>query len=125
MVVVASSKKPILTRSAFDALEPGLRMELRRKLESIKPIGESPTGTDVWDRIVPIDSKLVVTEIRPLVKKYLEASFPLKFVKKGGYKTPAEAIDHLMPQLRKWCPREVATKPKHKANGATVAQTID
>ena len=109
-------KKPSKTRSAFDAEEPGLRRALKARLDAIEPIGSAPDGADVWDRVVPIDSKLVVTELRPLVKDRLGALFPLNFVRKGGYQSVDEALEHLMPQLQTWCPASV---PNRAACGST------
>lgn len=119
-----TNKKPCIARSAFDAQEAELRSELKALLDAVEPIGEPPAGTDVWDKVLPMGSKLVVTELRPVVKKHLGALFPLKFVRKGGYESPEEVLEHLMPQLRKWCPAEVATHAEGSANGATAGPVV-
>ena len=113
-----TKKKPYMTRSAFDAQEAALRSELKARLDAVEPIGTPPAGTDVWDKVLPMGSKLVVIELRPGVKERLGALFPLKFVRKGGYESPEEVLEHLMPQLRKWCPAEVAMHAEGSANGA-------
>ena len=109
--------KACVTRSAFDAQASALEGELKVRLDNIEPIGTPPSGTDVWDKGLPIDSKLVVTELRPVVKERLGAPFPLKFVRKGGYNSPDELIRHLMPQLRKWCPADAPTQNETSRNG--------
>ena len=114
-------EKPSVTRSGFDAQEPRLRSELKGRLDAVEPIGDRPDGTDVWTGVVPIDSKLVVTELRPLVKERLGALFPLKFVRKGGYESSQEAIEDLIPQLRKWCPPDVAMGTERVPNRAVAA----
>ena len=121
--MVVTRKKPSVTRSAFDAQQPRLRSDLKARLDAVEPIGAPPVGTDVWSQVVPIDSKLVVTELRPLIKERLGALFPLKFVRKGGYESSEEAIEDLMPQLRRWCPPDVALSIERSANRATAAAT--
>ena len=100
-------KKPSISANEFHAIESDLRKSLQDRLEDeAAPIGGSDVkleGTDVWDGVVAINSKFVATELRPLVKKKLGDRFPLKFIKKGGYPSVKEALDHLMPQLRDWC----------------------
>ena len=97
-------KSPVISRFEFDQQAETLEREFRICLEAIKPIGISPSDTDVFDHLVPMDSKLVVSELRPIVKRHLGRIFPLKFVQKGGYESVNATIDHLMPQLREWCP---------------------
>ena len=98
-----TKKVPSLFRAGFNRIEPQLRSELIEALDDLEPIGTPPAGTDVWDGVVAIDSKLAVTELRPIVKEHLGELFPLKFVRKGGYASASEAIEHLIPQLREWC----------------------
>lgn len=119
-----TKKEPCVTRSAFDAQAAALRSELKARLEAVEPIGATPPGTDVWDKILTMGSKLVVTELRPVVKERLGAPFPLKFVKKGGYETPEDVVEHLMPQLRNWCPPDVVTHAEGSANGATASSVV-
>ena len=118
---MVDTKKPCMTRSAFGAQEAALRSELKARLDAIEPIGTLPAGTDVWDKVVHMDSKLVITELRPLVKKRLGALFPLRFVRKGGYESPEQVLEDFMPQLRKWCTAEVVMHAEVSANGATAA----
>ena len=115
---------PCITRSAFDAQESALRTKLKARLDAVEPIGTPPADTDVWDKVLPFDSKLVVTELRPVVKAHLGASFPVKFVQKGGYESPEKVLQHLMPQLRKWCPANVAVPIEASANRATAAPVV-
>ena len=117
-------KKPCMTRSAFDAQAPALRSELKGRLEAVEQIGTPPAGTDVWDKVLPMGSKVVVIELRPVVKERLGALFPLKFVRKGGYESPEEVLEHLMPQLRNWCQAEVAIHAEGSANGATAGPVV-
>lgn len=112
-----AKKKPCLTRSEFDAQEKALRSKLRARLDDVEPIGTPAGESDVWDKVLPIDSKLVATELRPVVKELLGALFPLKFIKKGGYQSPDDVLNHLLPQLRKWCPAGVETDIEGTANG--------
>lgn len=116
--------KPCITRSTFDARESALRSELKARLDAVKPIGTAPAGSDVWDQVRQFDSKLVVTELRPAVKKHLGALFPLKFVQNGGYESPEKVLEHLMPQLRKWCPADVAMYTEGSAKGAMAAPGV-
>ena len=98
-----AKKKCTLTKSEFDALQPALEKAITDRLSGIKPIGAPPAGTDVFDDVVEIDSKLVATEVQPVVTKVLGEEFPLKLIQKGGYETPGEAVQHLLSQLRSWC----------------------
>ena len=116
--------KPTKTRSAFGAEESALRSDIKSKLESIKPIGAPDGDTDVWDRVAPIDSKLVVTEIRPLVRERLGAPFPLRFVRKGGYESVDEAVDHLLPQLRQWCPPDGPSESQWTTKATASMHTV-
>lgn len=118
-------KKPWMTRSVFDTQASALRGELKARLDAVEPIGiPPPNGKDVWDQVLPVGSKLVVTELRPVVKQRLGAPFPLKFVQKGGYESADQVLDHLMPQLRQWCPADVAMHSEGSANGAVAASVV-
>ena len=119
-----TNRKPRMTRSAFDAQESALRNELKARLDTVEPIGRPPGDTDVWDRVLPLDSKVVVIKLRPVVKKRLGALFPVKFVQNGGYKSTEEVLDHLMPQLRNWCPRDVAIHIESSANVVAAAPAL-
>jgi len=121
---VVVTTKPCITRSVFVAQEAALRSELKDRLDAIEPIGTPAANTDVWDKVPPMASKLVVTELRPVVKERLGALFPLKFVRKGGYESPEEVLDHLMPQLRKWCPAKAAMHSEGSANGTQVSPVV-
>ena len=116
--------KPTKTRSAFGAEESALRSEIKRRLEAVEPIGVPDGDTDVWDRVAPIDSKLVVTELRPLVKERLGGLFPLRFVRKGGYDSVDEAVDHLLPQLRQWCPPEAPSGTQRATEAAAATHIV-
>ncbi len=116
---MAAKEMPTLTRSGFCELKSSLSRELLGVLNSIEQIGVPPKDTDVWDKVLPIDSKLVATKLRPIVKKYLGARFPLKFIRKGGYKSPEEVLEHLMPQLLDWCPEDRTEHAVEDINGAT------
>lgn len=115
---------PCIKRSGFDARESTIRSELKARLDAVKPIGTPPAGTDVWDQVLPIGSKLVVTELRPVVREHLGALFPLKFVRNGGYESPEEVLEHLIPQLRKWCPADAAMHIEGSANGTVAAPVV-
>ena len=117
----SSTTAPKMTLAEFHRIEAALRQELLNFLNDLEPIGSSPEDTDVWDGVKLIDSKLVVTELRPLVKEILDVLFPLKFVRKGGYDSSEEAVNHLLPQIRKWCTESVSNDTEHSTNGAAVA----
>ena len=118
------TQKPSMTRSGFDARQSTLRSKLKTRLDKVEPIGMPSTDTDVWDKVRAIGSKLVVTELRPIVKEHLGASFPVKFVQKGGYKSPEDVLDHLMPQLRNWCSADVDKFAEGNASGVTATPGV-
>lgn len=108
----------------FRELKPMLQQRLFAVLNCLEPIGLPSEGTDVWDRVLSMDSKLVVTELRPIVTEYLGTPFPLEFVRKGGYESPEEVIAHLMPQLHQWCTLDNSEQTDQSTNGATVSIAV-
>jgi len=91
------------TKPEFDARRSEVEKALHERFEGVKPIGAPPTETDVFDGVVAIDSKLVATEARPVIEKVMGAPFPLKLIRKGGYGSKEDAVNHLVAGLREWC----------------------
>lgn len=98
-----AKSKPAWTKSYFDAHTLEVQKLLADRLAGVKPIGAPPAGTDVFDGVVEIDSKLVAAECRPVIEKLMDAEFPLGLIQKGGYGSKDEAVDHLIKGLRDWC----------------------
>lgn len=92
-----------VTKSEFDAMIDQISKAMIDRLKAIKPLGAPPPDTDVFDRVVEVDSKLVATEVRPAVETLMGEAFPLRLIKKGGYETIEEAVSDLLEKIRGWC----------------------
>lgn len=97
--------KPI-SAAQFDALAPKIKAVLTDGLEkertdtALPKFGGAP-DSDLWE-LPPVDSKSVA-KLSPLTKELVGRRLDPRWIRKGGYSTVAEAVDHMLVQLRKHC----------------------
>ena len=97
--------KPLMA-SQCDALAPRLAALLTTGLEQERAdtaLGKfgGPGGSDLWD-LPPIDSKSVA-KLSPFIKDLVGRRLDPRWIRKGGYASVAEAVDHILAQLRSHC----------------------
>ncbi|MCI4365071.1 MAG: hypothetical protein L3K10_03290 [Thermoplasmata archaeon] len=109
------------------AVEQALRAELLSTLRQIQkewevfaerpPDSTGATATDVWNSMPAIDSK-AVAETSPIFEKHLRIPLNPTLIRSGGYDSPEEAVDDLVPKMLD----EVRRRPPKKTkDGGKVA----
>jgi hypothetical protein len=53
---------------------------------------------DLWEDMPTVDSK-AIARTSPIFQEILGIALDVKFIRRGGYSTIDEAIDHLVPQM--------------------------
>jgi hypothetical protein len=108
--------KAKLSVAQFKELEPALRKQLTSELEkelldcALPELGND-ANTDLWS-LPAVDSKTVV-KLSPTVKKLTGWRLDPTWIRKGGYPTVADAVAHVVAEIKKNCVAEPATsKPK-------------
>jgi len=90
--------------------ESGLRAELTawavrtiatwdRRVEASRKKSQSG-GQSLWDGMPAIDSK-AVTETSPIFQKFLGIPLNQKFIRWGGYTSPQDLVNDLLPRMLK------------------------
>lgn len=98
--------KPTFTSAQFDALVPTLKGQLSSALAkelsdcALPELGSDP-NSDLWD-LPTVDSK-TVCKLSPVVKALVGRRLEPTWIRKGGYDSIDEAVQHLIDQLRKHC----------------------
>lgn len=101
-----------LSSAQFDALAPKIKALLEVGLEKERtdtalPKFGAAAGSDLWE-LPPVDSKSVA-KLSPLVKELVGRRLDPRWIRKGGYSTVKEAVDHMLVQLRRHCVAEDST----------------
>lgn len=87
-----------ICKQEYEDIKDELRSELLDELETEVEFAEFETDNEgLWDT-PGVDSKAVV-KLSPTLEKYTGAPLDLTWVKRGGYDSVPEAVDHLMEQL--------------------------
>jgi hypothetical protein len=95
-----------LSAAQFGALAPKITAVLTHELEKERtdtalPKFGGPSGSDLWE-LPPVDSKSVA-KLSPFVKELVGRRLDPRWIRKGGYSTVSEAVDHMLVQLHKHC----------------------
>lgn len=61
-----------------------------------------PGGADLWDRMPAMDSKAAARS-SPIFKKYFGTPLDPKLLRPGGYSSPDDMLDDLIPKMQKKC----------------------
>ena len=103
---MSAPKTPTYTSKEFEALVPKLKAALTSALNkelsdcALPDLGKQP-DSDLWD-LPTVDSK-TVCKLSPTVKAIVGRSLKPRWVRKGGYKSVNEAVEHVIDQLRANC----------------------
>ncbi len=57
-----------------------------------------PGGADLWDVMPEVDSKAIARS-SPIFEAYLGVPLDVKLIKRGGYSSIDEAVQHLVPKM--------------------------
>ena len=85
-------------KQEYEGIKEELKTELIAELETEVEFAEFETDNDgLWDTPA-VDSKAVV-KLSPTIEKYTGAPIDLTWIKRGGYDSVPEAVEHIMEQL--------------------------
>lgn len=102
-----------ITKVAFDTIMTPLVSELRQwwddetqTLDAAQP----PSGYSPLTAGLPeLDSKCAI-KASPIIRKWLGMKLKPSHIRRGGYHSFEDFINHLLPQLRNLCPDEPSTQ---------------
>lgn len=95
------SSSSLLSKSEFQKLIPELRKQLKTALEQeLKDCSGDPS-TDLWD-LPTVDSK-TVCKLSPVLQSAIGHSLDPSWIRKGGYESVRDAVEHVIAQAQEHC----------------------
>jgi hypothetical protein len=116
---MAKAKVPV---SRFAEIVGTLRKRLTHDLqkelaECALPELPRDASTDLWS-LPKVDSK-TVAKLSPTVKEITGWRLDPRWIKKGGYATVGQAVEHVIAQIQQHCVAESVTPSSNKALAPT------
>lgn len=107
MALTTEPKSP--TQEEFDSRTRELRRALRDWWDDEAQTFDCAVSetSSVWEGMPEIDSKAVV-KASPIIRRFTGRDLDPRDIKRGGYSSFDELVDHLFPKLRAKCQPEVA-----------------